>query len=474
MDDCNRKVKKNRDGSLSFDKRGRPETEDNLKELIDRLCASYSLYERLVHQIFQRDHLFMDALKEGFVTVMNLPHITIPAYTDKKGKEHKERAEEPAIKLADKFADLLASNGRQDEVLDEIQVCVSLFTLLKNKMLFLLTHQTFLAKRLLVLKTVNLDWENQTVQWLQPHVGARMVAPMAVMIQDKKQQDTMDQEWCNVSDQGMVNGIRTSVTVLTYGKWPNYVVKEIPGMHPAIQTCFAKFEEWYLQKRAQLILCPNWQLSSAELVMYYTGPRRIVNMNIPMACIMMLFEEDSSKVLTVQQICDLLKCDPEIVKDDLMTLTHNRDRSKELLDHIQLDKKARKIVMGDSISLNPKYRKGKSMKIDLLDFKAELGEDEIEALIQKTIDERQINIDTCIVRSIKRAEKHRLTHQQLLGAVINELSPYFPCPAAAVEARIRKLVDPPPGDTDGQLLKPLEEYNPDNYKGEYEYSPGGE
>jgi cullin 1 len=470
--DCECKLKL-KDGQCDFDQRGRPSIEDNLDELIAKLANRYQLYEMLVNDVFEKDVHFLKALKAGFDSVMNQQIVDKPEYTDQRGQVKSAKLKESAVMLADYIAQLLSKTGNDDEILPQIQTCVSLFTHLRQKDLYIKCHERHLAQRLLTRKGINMDWEQQAVQWIKVHTGARMVSNMEVMIQDMQYQESLNSAWTNAaeSDQGNVHvdgigKVKMDVKVLTAGKWPSYDLAECASIrpHPAIAKCFSDFSEWYLASRPKIMLEPFWKLSTCELACYFTGKKKLVSMNIPMACILLLFAENPSRKFSVEQIKELVGYAPASVGKDIETMfKNNRHPEKKLLRLWQADRKVHHLENNDGISLNDRYKPGKAARIDMTSFDVKIPDDQVESILNQTLAERKDYIDACIVRNIKREKT--LNHQQLMNKVIRELQNSFPCPPEAVTMRITGLSDG--SHPDGVLLKKISE-------DEYEYQPAGQ
>jgi hypothetical protein len=457
--ECSRQIVTDAHGQPIWNEaNGKPRVVDNLKEIITKLCNRYEIYTQLMKEVFQSDPKFLKALKEAFVNIMSEPHVLAPEYESRDGDFFKAKSEGAELKLSERFADLLGSKGSDDEVLKEIDVCVSLFAHCSQKDIFVAYHMKHLAQRLLVNKSVNTDWEQQTVQWLQNHVGARMVACMAVMLTDMQAQENREALWKNHSDGqvqgGSVDGVQTGMKVLTFGKWPNY--NKVPvKLHPVISNCFDQYGQWYKSTRPRTNLEPLYSLSTMEMSLWFVGnKKKICQMNVPMASILLLFENDPNHVFTVQEIYDRVGYASKDVNDDLYELTHDRDPYKHLLIHEQTNTRIRGFLPEDKIGINHHYRPGSSVKIDFVKFKAEIEEDDLQIIYDEIIAKRKMTIDACLVRIAKREGTQK--KQQFLARVIKELSSFFPCPAPVVSERIGRLVAGV--DTaDGKLLK----YDPD-------------
>eukprot|EP00656_Telonema_subtile_P017217 TRINITY_DN191_c0_g1_i2.p1 TRINITY_DN191_c0_g1~~TRINITY_DN191_c0_g1_i2.p1 ORF type:complete len:611 (-),score=166.99 TRINITY_DN191_c0_g1_i2:334-2166(-) len=469
--ECETKLKL-KDGEMDFDPRGRPAIEDNLKELIPKLANRYQLYEMLVNDVYERDAHFLKALKAGFDNVMNHDVVDKPEYTDPRGKHNKAKLQEPAVLLADYIASLLSKTGNDDEILPEIQTCVALFTHLRQKDLYIACHTQHLAKRLLTRKGINMDWEQQTVQWIRTHTGARMVSAMEVMLQDMQYQENLSQLWqaAPESNQGNISidgigRVKMDMKVLTAGKWPSYDLGECANIrpHPAIAKCFSDFSTWYLKSKPKIRLDPFWRLSNCELALYFTGSKKLATMSIPQACIMMLFAEDPKRSFSVKQIKELVQYSAASVGKDIENLFKNKAREKVLLRLHQADKKVHRLEDNDMITLNDKYRKGNAARLDLTSYDVKISEDDQKKILARVLKDRQDVIDACIVRTMKREQTQN--HQQLIGKVIRELQSKFPCPPEAITIRIDVLSNG--SHADGVLLKKTGD-------DEYAYQPAGQ
>eukprot|EP00658_Telonema_sp_P-2_P071034 TRINITY_DN6036_c0_g5_i1.p1 TRINITY_DN6036_c0_g5~~TRINITY_DN6036_c0_g5_i1.p1 ORF type:complete len:840 (+),score=294.14 TRINITY_DN6036_c0_g5_i1:111-2630(+) len=468
--ECECKVKL-KDGEVNFDSRGRPDIEDNLDELISKLADRYRLYDMLVTEVFEKDVHFQKALKAGFDVVMNQEVTDKPEYTDPRGRVNQAKMQESAVLLADHISALLCKTGNDDEILPDIQTCVTLFTHLRQKDLYIMCHSTHLARRLLTRKTVNMDWEQQTVQWIRIHTGARMVSKMEVMLQDQQGMDDLSRMWQQApeSDQGniTVDGIgriKMDMKVLRAGMWPSFDLAECAALrpHPAIAKCFNDYSEWYLATKPKSKLDPFWKLSNCELGLFFTGSRRLATMNVPQACIMLLFAEEPKRSFTVKQIKELVGYNASSVGSDIEKLFKNKARDKMLLRLHQADKKVRRLEDNDQITLNDRYRKGNSARIDLTSYDVKISASQKNDMLDEILKQRSDAIDSCIVRTMKRETKQ--THQQLIGKVIRELQIIFPCPPEAITMRIETLSNGT--HTEGVLLKKLNDE-------EYQYQPDG-
>merc|ERR1711865_854638 len=153
----------------------------------------------------------------------------------------------------------------------------------------------------------------------------------------------------------------------------------------------------------------------------------------------------------------------KLVNSDLYQLTHNKDKTKNLLSHHQTNRQIRGFSDNDEISLNRNYQPSAGIKLSFEDFNPEPTEDDKDEANRKIEEERQYTIDACLVRIAKREGKQK--REQFYARVINELASVFPCPVAVVARRMDRLVEGT--ETDGVLLK----YNQKTK--EYEYNPDG-
>jgi len=469
--ECSRHCVRDANGKLEW-VRGKPKVEDNLKEIIAKLADRFEMYRSLVNDTFHKDEKFIKALKEAFVTIMTMRHVTAPEYTDEQGVQHAQKDDGAEVQLSQYFATLLCSKDADDIVLQKVQTGVDLFSHCAEKDKYINFHAGFLAKRLLVDKSVNVDWEQQTVQWLHNHVGAKMVNNMSVMLIDMNAQENLDNTWTNASTyctQGSVAGVKTAMKVLTYGKWPNYKPVNVT-LHPQVNDCFDKYGQWYRSTRPKTNLEHLYGLSTVEMSLWFVGARKkICSMNAPMATILLQFANSgpgaAETKLTVGEIYNAVGYDKKGVNSDLYQLTHNKDRTKNLLTHNQTNRQIRGFTDNDEISLNKNYQASSGVRIDFVEFNPELTQDDKDEANRKIEEERRHSIDACIVRIAKREGKQK--KQQFYSRVIKELQEYFPCPAAVVGMRMDRLVSGDDTGADGVLLK----YN--QKTDEYEYNADG-
>eukprot|EP00657_Telonema_sp_P-1_P002734 TRINITY_DN1634_c0_g1_i4.p1 TRINITY_DN1634_c0_g1~~TRINITY_DN1634_c0_g1_i4.p1 ORF type:complete len:183 (+),score=106.95 TRINITY_DN1634_c0_g1_i4:53-601(+) len=153
----------------------------------------------------------------------------------------------------------------------------------------------------------------------------------------------------------------------------------------------------------------------------------------------------------------------QAVKKDIVNLFKNKKKELMLLRLHQANKKIHRLEDNDQITLNDRYRKVASAKLDLTEYNVRINENDLQDIVTKVLKERQDVIDACIVRTMKRESKQN--HQQLVGKVIRELQSKFPCPPEAITRRIETLSNGT--HADGILLKKVSE-------DEYEYQLAGQ
>jgi len=434
-------------------------------------------------------------------------HVTSPEYTDDIGVYHAQQVDGAEVQLSQEFAELLSSKDDDDMVLEKVKPLVALFGHCRERDAYIAFHTEFLGRRLLLNKSVSISKERQIMQRLQDcfdtctidlldyyggttgsfYLG-NMFDDMNAMLDEMDAQESFEEEWINASThctEGSVQGISTSMKLLTYGKWPRAWNWGMPHMcrpcHPQVNECFDQFSQWYQGAHIQRVsgmslqwysrsIHFNYGLSTVEMSLWFVGANELIcTMNVPMATILLLFADAGTYdlALTVADIYQAVGYSKTYVARDLIQLSHNEDRTKNLLTHHQKNRHIRGFSDEDEISLNKCYQPAAGHHLDLVDLVGlhTLQQDDKEDIrLGKITNQRRNAIDACLVHIAKREGK--LKTQEFHSMVIKELREYFPCPIGVLVSHIGRLVAGRECSCDGVLLK----YNASN--DEYEYNAG--
>lgn len=428
----------------------------NKPDFIQSLLTLHDRYDDVVVNCFDHQPVFIKAMKDAFERFVN----------EQVGD----------VSTAQMFANycdsLLNSTGigskmSENEVEQQLEKLVKLFTYLSEKDVFQEFCRKQLAKRLLHDKSHSDDAERFLIGKLKAGVGIHATSKLEGMITDiQTSKDTQNHfvEWhknelqepadplSSASSPGLVrcDGIDFAVRVLTTGHWPSYTETKVI-LPPKLQACTNLFNQYYAFKTSQRVLRWLHGLGKAtiETEMFAKSGKLELLVSTHQLCVLVLFNEKTQ--LTYGDILDniLVKQaegntnssgnetnDPSGGEDAIKAALVSMMSKKCPL--LIKDPKGREFNRTNTFRLNTTFKTNRR-KLTIPTPTARITEAEKTAVHETVVEDRRHAIEAAIVRVMK--QRKTLDHQMLLMEVSRLCDPVFKAEPRQIKNRVEELIN---------------------------------
>ena len=394
--------------------------EEKDKDLVNMLLEFKAKLDLVLVKSFFNNDSFAQSLKESFEHFINL------------------RQNKPAELIA-KFLDskLRSGNksGSEEEMESMLDRVLLLFRYIQGKDVFEAFYKKDLAKRLILNKYASIDAEKSMVSKLKTECGSQFTNKLEGMFKDiELSRDIMSsfkqsiQARTNSKISSMKEAIEINVYVLTSGFWPTYD-QSIINLPPVLLEYQDIFKDFYLSKHSGRKL--TWKSSLGQCVLKASFKKQSKELMVSLfqAVILLLFND--TDVLSYTQIKEQSgMTDDRELERTLQSLACAKIRV------LTKEPKGRDVSHSDHFSFNadfvhPLYR----IKINTIQLKESAEEN--QQTTEKVFQDRQYQIDACIVRIMKT--RKTLNHQLLIGELYAQLK--FSIKASDLKKRIESLID---------------------------------
>ena len=389
--------------------------EENDKDLVNRLLEFKLKLDSVLAQSFSGNEQFSQALKESFEHFINL------------------RQNKPAELIA-KFLDskLRSGNksGSEEEMENLLDRVLLLFRYIQGKDVFEAFYKKDLAKRLILGKYASIDAEKSMVSKLKTECGSQFTNRLEGMFKDiELSRDIMASFKQSAQCKSKIAaGMEITVWVLTSGFWPTYDQSPI-NLPPILLSYQEVFKEFYLSKHKNRRLA--WKNSLGQCVLKANFKKQAKELNVSQyqACILLLFNEADELTYTQVKEQSGIDDDKELERT-LQSLACGKVRV------LQKIPKGRDVSPTDSFRFNADFSHALyRIKINTIQMRESAEEN--QQTTEKVFQDRQYQIDACIVRIMKT--RKTLGHQLLIGELLAQLK--FKIKASDLKKRIESLID---------------------------------
>lgn len=354
---------------------------------------------------------------------------------EKRAFEHfvNVRANKPAELIAKYIDTQLKSSKLSEEQIDELLTRVMvLFRYINGKDVFEAFYKKDLAKRLLLGRSVSLDWEKMMISKLKAECGSMFTTKLEGMFKDLDTSSSLLTEF--LGRKGAECPVQLQLHVLTAVYWPPYAAVRVT-LPPELTKASALFEQFYSNKYEARRLTWQHALSYVQLgAQYPKNVKKQFHVSLFQAVVLLQFN-DSEELSLVE-----MEQRTGLEKDEL-----NRTLKSLCMGKVKVVLRVRKgesvaetipIQDEDSFRWNGAF-KHKMMRIKINTIQVQETVEESEQVREAVMRDRQYQIDAAIVRIMKM--RRSLPHSLLVAELYNQLK--FPIKPADIKKRIESLID---------------------------------
>jgi len=358
--------------------------------------------------------IFINGVKESFESFINcrqnVPAELIAKYIDSKLKS--------------------GNKGTSDEEIEiTLDKALVLFRYIVGKDVFEGFYKKELAKRLLHGKSASIDAEKSMISKLKAECGSQFTQHLEGMFKDiELSREIMTNfRQATEGDKKLSNGIEMGVNVITAGCWPTYpsVDVKLPSHLSVLQE---RFESFYLGKYSGRKL--TWQNSQSHCVLKtrFANGQKELSVSLFQCIVLMLFND--AEKLSYQAIAEGSGLEEKELKRALQSLACGKVRI------LNKEPKSRDVNDDDVFEFNAGLNE-RLFRIKVNSIQLKETVDENKQTMERVFQDRQHQIDACIVRIMKT--RKTLTHSLLISELMSQLK--FPTKASDLKKRIESLID---------------------------------
>ncbi|PIC47867.1 hypothetical protein B9Z55_007057 [Caenorhabditis nigoni] len=424
--------------------------EDLLKapiQFVNELLQLQDHFSSLLTTAFDNDREFKKLFQHDFETFLN---------SNRQSPEFLAHYMDDILRSGLKCV----SDAEMDDKLDNVMV---LFRCLHEKDVFEKYFKQYLAKRLLLDKSSSDDVEKALLAKLKTECGCQFTQKLENMFRDKEL-------WLNLANsfRDWLEGPQwqkltpdISVRVLTAGVWPT-VQCTLVVLPPELAMAYDVFTAFYTEKHTGRKLTINTLLGNADIkATFYPPPKSLQSnyengpgpsnaggepkeinpenkiLQVTTHQMIILLQFNYHKVISCQQLLDNLKIPEKELKRCLYSLALSKSSQRILT---RKGSKGRDMIdMSDEFVVNDNFQsKLTRVKVKMVSGKVE-SEPEIKETRQKVEDDRKLEVEAAIVRTMKT--RKRLSHNDLVTEVTEQLRHRFIPSPTIIKQRIEMLIE---------------------------------
>eukprot|EP00761_Pharyngomonas_kirbyi_P009744 gb/GECH01009762.1/.p1 GENE.gb/GECH01009762.1/~~gb/GECH01009762.1/.p1 ORF type:complete len:757 (+),score=124.82 gb/GECH01009762.1/:1-2271(+) len=394
----------------------------DVNAFIDELILLHDKYEKLATEEFQKDTLFLQAMKDAFTTIVNKEVNNVNA----SGAQH-------MTELLSTYCDNLMRNTHieEDELDQKLESIVKLFNYVGEKDMFQEFYRRQLSRRLLVFSKLNVDAERSFITKLKMRQGASFTSKLEGMINDKKLSEDLQRQFKDyLSQKGNPLSIDFSPQVLTTGFWPSGFQVDQINVPVEMQRCMEVFKEFYDSRTQSRILKWVHSLGTTTVMGRFASNTYDIQCSTYQACVLLSFNQTAQ--LSVSDLQRSLNLPLEEVQRAVISLSFGK--------HPVLSKtnnKEKRAQPGDEFQVNAAF-KSKSLRVKIKNVLFQISQEERTRVEHTTQEDRKHTIDAAIVRIMKARKV--LDHQKLILEVSQQLMSHFTPDPKLIKYRIGDLI----------------------------------
>ncbi|KAL0489730.1 cullin [Acrasis kona] len=395
---------------------------ENCSAYIETLLNLQEKYSKLVNVEFEKDNLFLEALKDAFTSFVN---------TDLESETRKTKTS--TAELLSTYCDtIMKSTDKvgEDKLEDLLERIVHLFGYIDDKDMFQEYYRRQLSKRLLVASRSNHDAERSLIAKLKMRCGASFTSKLEGMIKDKSLSEDLQNNFAEFVDSSKKKlEIDFTPQVLTTGFWPAFKIDQLT-IPEEFQSCLSSFKEFYDKRTESRSLKWVHSMGTCQVLAKYEDGNKDLLMSTYQACVLLLFNQTTD--LPAQDIQKALQLPFEDVKKNLLSLCVSKQANI-----LKKTGNAKKVEPTDAFSVNEEF-KNKNRRIKIPNLVLKISKEEVQDINNTTQEDRKHAIEAAIVRLMKARKK--MDHQTLVMDCSKQLMTHFVPDPKVIKRRIEDLI----------------------------------
>ncbi|CAO3695339.1 unnamed protein product [Rhizopus microsporus] len=368
--------------------------------------------DQILQNCFQNDTTFTNALKEGFEyfinTRQNKPAEMIAKYLD-------TRLKAPAKKQA---------RTSDDDIMTTVDYVLTLFRFVQGKDAFEAYYKRYLAKRLLLERSLSMEAECQVVEKLKSQCGHEFTKNFETMLKDIHVSFDLIQDFKEKSQYPIY------VKVITQAVWPSYSATSLT-LSPEMIKCQEAYHQFYASRfKGRKLIWQN-SLSSCVLIAHFPKETKELSMSLPQAAVLLLFNRLDKPTWTVNEIKEATSLEDSELSRTLLSLSTG---SYAVL--IKVKGGSGPLVGTDTFQFNTDFEAA-GVRLKIPAIQQEQTVEEKKEVESKVLVNRQHQLEAAIVR-IMKANK-TLSQEDLLNQVFQQVK--FPVNVTDFKRRVESLIE---------------------------------
>ena len=393
--------------------------QDNISnsEFIQNIIKLHQQFNKMVNEQFGQNLLFQTAMKEAFEVLLNMD---VGDYSN--------------VELLAKYCDqFLRTGGKkmiEEQVDQELEKVMKIFTYLNDKDLFVEIYRNLLAKRLLNKRSSSDYAEKNMIGKLKLSCGSQFTSKLEGMISDLSiGKDHLEK--FKAFQKNDENEIDFTVQLLTTGYWPTYDKIDLK-LPTQMKLCTNDFTTFYHQKNNNKKIVWVYSLGNCAVRMECGKSTYGLNVTTLQAVVLSMFS-DFEGIYTFKEIVSKLNVshkDPSQANSIVKKILHSLSCGKYKV--LTKYPKSKSITTDDKFKVNSKFKaKQKRLRIPMATLKSSHNSKKVE-------NNRQYTIEAALVRIMK--SRSELKHNDLIAECVKQLN-FFKPKMKVIKRAIERLIE---------------------------------
>ena len=399
------------------------EDETRDKDMVARLLSLKRSADDVARRAFDGGEAFCAAAREAFEHFVNRrgnrPPELVAKFVDAKLRSRGSRGGGSAGSSRE--------NDDDAEMERALDGALGLFRHVQGKDAFEAFYKRDLAKRLLLGKSASVDAEKAMISRLKAECGAQFTAKLEGMFKDVDASRDLMRAYGDRRDASDASDVEAYVNVLTAGSWPAYARAEV-RLPPELERARDRYAAFYLGKHSGRKLA--WLNGLGHCVLrarFDAGEKELCTSTFQAVVLLLFNERDSATTLEIARETGM---EDGECRRTLQSLACGKTRV------LTKTPRGRDVADTDAFAVNGAFTE-RLFRVKINSIQMRETEAENQETNEKVFQDRQYQIDACLVRVMKTRKS--LAHQSLVSETFAQIA--FPAKPADVKKRIESLIE---------------------------------